>query len=367
MARLALLSLTLGFATPVAQVESPLQVDRIGSALVCSGCAIELELVASLGTDADTVLPVSGPQVARDVDGNYYLAPTFGPEKIAVYDSSGQFTRAIGRDGAGPGEFGQITHLVVSNGLLHVFENRRRTILQTATFELEAVTMLQGNPGAVLPSNSSRVIVQILASPGTESDFVHLVGSDGSTEASFAQASEISDQWDRIRIIGEAVGQGVWVAAVNAYRLELWSLDGELLRTIERDADFFEPWREYDRDEPRRKRPRPRIRSMYSGPDGLLWVTILVAGEDWEAESQTGPIQRNSGTGTAKFWDTIIEVIDLEENVVLARQRVGARLSPFNSPGGFVARPRAAGEIDVIEILQPRLLRSRASSLSRFP
>jgi hypothetical protein len=239
-----------------------------------------------------------------------------------------------------------------------VFENRRHSTLDVDSLKTEAVRMLPGNPGGLLAVSRNEVILHKLAAPGAADDYIHVVDSNGNSLRSFAPAPEaVSDPWDRVRIIGYAGSDRLWIAPINAYRLELWSLDGELLRIIERSAGFFEPWEGYNRSEPRYERPRPRIRSMFSGDDGILWVSILVAAEEWEAETRTGPIARNSASGTALYWDAVVEAIDVGTGSVLARARVGPRLSAFRAPTGFVTQVKAVGDIDVIEVLKPRLRR----------
>ena len=353
---------SLGIAVLIASAQTSQQSSSpITSEVSCPTCAIDLELVASLGRPEDPVLPLPTARIARDSFGRFYAAPTFDRGKIAVYDASGTFLEAIGREGQGPGEFRQITSLVVdSEDALHVFERSRHTILSADTHELRLVHTLQGNPGSIIEVSSGQLVVQQLAAaPG--SPLIAVVDAEGDVITSFLPIGDTSDRWDRVRVLGRSTGDRVWVAPKNEFRIELWSLNGVRLLVLERDADFFEPWRGYDRLEPARKPPRPRVHSVHQDAAGRVWVMIAVAAEDWAPApaAAEGPVTGQSTRARLQLWDTIIEVLDPSRGTVLARRRVSGLLPTFKGASGLIHTVRASADVDVIDVWQPRLEDSR--------
>jgi hypothetical protein len=119
----------------------------------------------------------------------------------------------------------------------------------------------------------------------------------------------------------------VWTIDVNQYRLQLWSLDGRLIREIRRDVDWFQPWVETVALEDRETTPPvPRTTALHRDSTGLLWVLIQIAGRNWKdaivaARDPYGRPMRGIGDKNI-YYDTVVEVIDPNTNQLLASTRV---------------------------------------------
>ncbi len=70
--------------------------------------------------------------IFRDEDGNHYLAD-FGDDRIAVFDAAGRYLTSIGREGDGPGEFRSPRIQFVRDGLLSVWDGRKRVEVRFRT------------------------------------------------------------------------------------------------------------------------------------------------------------------------------------------------------------------------------------------
>lgn len=57
----------------------------------------------------------------QDDDGSFYVSD-YGNHRIAVFDPSGEYVRAFGREGNGPGEFTTINELTIQGDLVHVYD-----------------------------------------------------------------------------------------------------------------------------------------------------------------------------------------------------------------------------------------------------
>lgn len=98
----------------------------------CATCRLDLEPTAIL-RDSTTLTPL-GLVVVRDKSGRYYVTGTreaFGT--VLLFDSTGAPIRQIGRRGAGPGEFAQVSALFVGPGdSLYVIHDNRLSVFDSS-------------------------------------------------------------------------------------------------------------------------------------------------------------------------------------------------------------------------------------------
>jgi hypothetical protein len=159
---------------------------------------------------------------------------------------------------------------------------------------------------------------------------LQVVEADGRVSRSFG-AVKPSFRRDRhedvLRLTTLESDSLIWSADVNQYRLQLWSLDGSLVREIRREVNWFEPWStQVAREDRERVPPVPRTIAIQRDSAGLLWILIRVAGRDWKSAlvSSKDPYGRPMlGIGDKNVYhDTIVEVIDPRTNQLLASTRV---------------------------------------------
>lgn len=117
----------------------------------CRTCAIELTRVVTLGRATDSVLLGQVVGVVAVNSRGEYFAPASAGFQVAVYDSLGRLTRAIGKRGPGPGEFRTISDIRVGTGdSLLVADSRNNLQLFTADLRYGRTIRIP-NPSRLLP------------------------------------------------------------------------------------------------------------------------------------------------------------------------------------------------------------------------
>ena len=137
-----------------------------------------------------------------------------------------------------------------------------------------------------------------------------------------------------LRQLRRASPQTLWSAAVNSYRIELWTNEGTHLRTLAGKREWFPTWIRavsHTPDAP----PTPVLVDVMPDDQGLLWILTTIASAKWatalgaEKDIMGNRVQR---PGTM-YMDTMIEVINVQRGRVVARRRVSDPWSGFAAPG----------------------------------
>jgi hypothetical protein len=123
--------------------------------------------------------------------------------------------------------------------------------------------------------------------------------------------------WEEGRF-GAAHGNNLWLEHRNQYKLEQWSVEGKLVRTLVRNAEWFPPWpiNQEVWGQPDIKDP-PMIGRICTDSAGRIWTVTRVARLDWKARPRTDPHAVNP-----PGYDTYIEVIDGMKGTLLASERM---------------------------------------------
>jgi hypothetical protein len=172
---------------------------------------------------------------------------------VAVFDSAGTFLRTIGRDGAGPGEFRQAVPLLVDTDTLYVFDrpNGRYSVITTrdSIARIVPFTNVGGeNPFSIALLADRRVVVNGLRRDhGSDSLLpLHVVDHLGRIQHSFGDRTFTAIDIRRpsppfLRVVARAVDAGFWSAHRFQYRVDKWTSDGRLERTLTVEAEWFPP------------------------------------------------------------------------------------------------------------------------------
>ncbi|MGH7751334.1 MAG: 6-bladed beta-propeller [Gemmatimonadales bacterium] len=328
----------------------------------CPRCRIELRPVATLRELPDSVLFDDGwARVERDSRGRFYAVDR-SRTSIAVFDSAGRFLRRIGRGGDGPGEFRWIYVVAMAAGdTLHVPDSRHRRettlspsyrVVRSRSFPsvvYEMVPLPGGTSVTNVVSGSRELAGLPLQIVDTGGKVLRAFGNDQSAYRADIEPSV----WRRSLAVRGA--RDLFAARRQEYVIELWDLMGTKRGEWVRRADWFEPWLvpESLRD---REQPRPILTAVRAAPDGLLWVMVAVGdGRYREAIAESDQIPHGIGRGNRnRYYDTIVEVLDLRSARVLARQRFDNLLHGFFGSGLTAATPEADGD-QTIEIYTMQL------------
>lgn len=286
-----------------------------------TSCACELTL-----TPVITLGDASGPgmllgsvrQVARNSKGVYHVL-AWREHQIYRFAPDGTALPPIATEGQGPGEALSITTFMIVDDSVFAFDprNARMTVF-APDGSVSRTARVNGWVGDAAYLPGGRVLVNTRGyEQGAMGLPLHLLDMNGHHVRSLG--GRPSDERDTD--VGwmrhfDVTAEGVWSVPENRYALELWTLIGSHVRTIERRTDWFEP-RVAPRswggpDEP----AKPSLLDVRADSRGYLRTIILRGGPHW-AELLPPPIQRSadgsmvypaySGIG---LFESIVEIID---------------------------------------------------------
>jgi len=324
----AIVALGIGASTAKAQ-ES---VDAVVLESCREPCGLTLVPEREYGADSGEGMIEAEMAIGRlDASGRAYVMAGSATPHVWVFGTDGGLLSRVGRLGSGPGEFGDIGSIVVTeDGVFSVLDRGRGTIM---TFDwtgelLREVRTENWLPLGIqtLPLEGSLVLhgadIQTPAQVGYP---IHVVDIESSAiRESFGSRTGEYELGTRLRdlTIARGPGRSVWMAPrYGSYQIELWE-SNTLVRVLRRDVEWFPPdelvghgWED---------RPVPMVREIASD-DSLLWVFATTADERW-AEA-----------GATRDWDlfvdTRIEVIDWQRGRVLASERFDEDYDGWVEPG----------------------------------
>lgn len=305
---------------------------------MCGTCQIVRREVATLGAPDGIGAFAGQPRlVRRQSDGTIWV---LGAGMPIAFDSLGEPLRLLGTSGPGPGEFQAVADVLPLGGdsLLIVDSGANRAVVlgpgtdsAGSGFELVA-SWFDGRVGEWpselimngLISNPERVGYPLhTLRVGVEG--IEVIASYGRNDGEL-RPFDVDALMTRLTRVSEGT---FWSASFTTYDLAHWTLDGELLRRIERRPRWFAGRSERPFGTPD-EAPTPSIAAVELDDDQLLWVFISVAADEWatawpEGVWRSGEIPQGSVRQDLLF-DTIVEVIDPEAQRVVARERFPAHI-----------------------------------------
>lgn len=263
--------------------------------------------------------------VAPANDGRVWFVSEETESTITVFDSSGAHCCNLGRTGDGPGEFRSIQDLVWIDSLMLAFDARssRATVLDAAGDAVSerrlgfAVSRFkQGPPGLVLAAgrNGSETTVMPISILDTRTlDVVSVTGAERP-----GLLDEFYTVWRNAD--WSPSGEIVSVPAME-YRVETWTVDGELKDVWRRDPEWMPP--QTTQIDMTQSRPQhPMVLDVHVDGHGNVWTLIQVNQPDWH-EGLGAVRQTPTGEDVVEIHDinrvfgTRIEVLDLANRDVL--------------------------------------------------
>ncbi len=284
-------------------------------------CRIEFsETGIRLRAVADGSHPDPGRTVVMDSNGRYITANAPGWEGvISVWDSRGGYLSSFGSVGQGPGEFtvrGMMSlfvdrrdnvHVMDGGFIWSVFSSQHEFVRSTLAYSITgiAASTVMLDDGSVLTSESAR----------DRSHYFRVVDTTGAVQRTFAAVEDDGVEWG-LRPIAHAGGGTFWAAPPivggDAYVLEEWGVDGELRRTLRREAPWYR-WAGHGEIS-------PGVSQLHVTRDGLLYVLARRPTDEYRREferaRQRGEIvARETRDGLTEI---LFEVIDTRSGELLA-------------------------------------------------
>ena len=328
----------------------------------CARCEITATTVATIGDSTGPGEIGSNPVLIADARGRFWVSFPASGGALLVFDSTGRFIRQVGRGGAGPGEFRFIGAMAASDRGIEIFDN---LMLRWSTYDLD-LTFRGSRPNpaqarsVVALKNGRAVIGAIVRTPNAIGQTLHLVDSAGNLTRSFGApgvpgTSGPTNLFVR-NVFRDDADDTFWSSNRTAYVFEKCSAVALSCVTYERTVKWFVP--HASALTPSREKPPVPI-FVGAHPDGprYLWTLTLVPDSNWASALEQVP-----GTRTAdglriaepdKYWDTIIERIDLTSRAAVISLRIDAALLNFAGPSlAFASRETAEGvpKIEVVRL-----------------
>lgn len=352
-----------------ASVSSQAPVAQIGSEPACKSCTLELSPVVRLG--GGTTDPVGfGPtaQVAVSNAGHYAVSSSTFHGEIQIYSSAGAWVRSLGREGGGPGEFrGELLLVYDAQDSLHVVEQGgvRYTVfgpdlvyVRSARFAGQVVGFCLEAAGTLFTIGSRM--------EGNRVSVAQVFARSGESLASFASFS--LDSLDP-RTIPQVLACGIhgerWVAGRAAYFVERWGLDGQLERHFEATREWFPTARVATSRSGAGVAPRRRPGGSVGPSTQIVGLSVDLRSRIWVFASVPDERWKDAGTDPIRNTDTIVEVIDGANGILLARSRFDEVLMPLGPTRAYSMVENDVGDRE-IQIWVVSLSESGRRSQSRF-
>lgn len=322
---------------------SPAGPHTIGDNTRCTSCGIELDHVARLGGLDDPGSPALFANVSyRTTDGaaQFFVAPMEGEGEVLVYSSDGTFERTLGGTGQGPGQFSRniVRVAVGAQDSLYVVDRslRRLTVFspELTYVRTESLPFLPPMDVWVLPDH--RFLVQGWRQSqrrAEEQQGFHVYSTDRDLLLSVGKTWRGTVPRSYTPQVADVMADNsVWTAMRRQYRLSRWSLEtGTRLMTLIRNAAWFpgDTTTEPRFANPYTEKPAPYVQGLVAGRrEGYLWVLVDVADRSWKPRdlaTETTPLTPENADFNGVF-DSVVEVIDIKSEEVVARQRTDAAL-----------------------------------------
>lgn len=316
---------------------------RVGSAakpIACVECPIQLAEVGVLREPAPEVGFTPASKVHALTDGAMVVVPVGDGSKLLVVDSAGMPIGTRGGRGEGPGEFRRIVAAAAHDDGSLTLVSQRGLEKYSPGFEREAHVTPSGPVSRIGTDPWGGIVAAVHGGPGRP-----LSRYDARLNLVAAGGEATRDPYSRVFVM-VASGKQELLAVRQALWFEVLAFDSTLAlqRTLRPAVDWF-PWTDSGLvpvGDPAGERPTPFVNGAYVDASGRLWVSALVADQDWTPSVARGsslpgreperPIGR-SPEELAELLDTILQVVDTRTGEPLSTRRYDGVVGGITSKG----------------------------------
>lgn len=289
----------------------------------CESCRIELEHVVRLGAQTpEEGLVCEGSDVGA-TEERFYVSGCRDQE-ILVFDHAGKLEGRVGREGSGPGEFvGELRVTGTHDGGMLVFSGDGRITRFDRDLRIQDSDRVRRQPLDAVVFADGTTVLFFFALADRHVRPLHIYEESGKTLRVLrtgAMPIESFDQQVAWRWIGKAQdSEHFWAAQKDSYRLELLDLEGNVEQIVVRDG-WFRGIADASRgpDE-----PLAELHDVMEQSQGVLWTRHLV--------HRRVPRSEANPYGSVH----LLEALDVEDGVVLARKEVPFPKNPVRFAGEF--------------------------------
>jgi hypothetical protein len=343
------------------------QATRIASAPSCPKCTIELRHVATLGEE-DGQISDYPPSVARSRDGTIYVIDQ--KERMPhAFSAGGRFLGALGRRGAGPGEYQSASIVMVGlDNRVHVLDGAlsRRTILSPSRELLTSVPGPSGAPGvgnAILLPNNHVITNGLMVDAEGVGRTLQEWDERGTRIKVFGDEEVFRrdrNTYHLARVIAARPNGDVWSVKPYQYVIQLFGADRSKKKEFVRIADWYKPLvpGAVPSSGRREAPPSPTVRGVWEDTKGLLWTTTLIASRSWKPGPTSEELKRGApALPTQSPYSTMIEVIDPAAGKVVTSLRVDLMIVHVLLDGHVASYRETADGTPLVDVWQVQLKR----------
>jgi hypothetical protein len=297
----------------------------------CAGCVIRLEKLATLGGDQPEASVGEAGVLVRDARGRYLHIHMGFRSGFLVFASDGRFQTSVGRVGAGPGEYRLPIHIAAAGNRIVVTDGvARRT--QVYDLDLRLLDTWPGTPrpdALLLNTDGTWIMTGVVPTEAGAGYTVHLLNAKGQVDRHLALApvpyrEDLRSLFVR-SLAADPDSRYYWMA----HRLEyVWN---RCERSTHRCVTYTRAvsWlpRPSLRPQAATSPPQPWLIGVVPDGSRYLWTVARVPDARWrEAVDISRSVTMWGVSDRNRYHDTMVELVDLQTNTVVASQRFDAML-----------------------------------------
>lgn len=312
---------------------------RIQGQPSCAQCRIQLTRLVRLGDREGVGIVESEPSwITQDRAGRFLVTQLSSQSGAPLlFAASGAVITEVGRRGSGPGEYRRGLFSTLARGdsvVVSDMGNARVNVYSPSMEFARAVTnpQLAAATSFVVLTSGAIVANGDITTSASVGLPLHLYDADYRFVKSFGAEGQVVYLPDRRlatrRRLARSSDGGFWAAHVTRYVIEKYDSTAVKTFELEREANWFPP---HDQGllQGEDRSPKPLLLGIAEDSVGRLWVLAVIGDPAWRsAIGTTLPSRLGGGRSPApvitdfdKYFDAVLEVIDVKQRRVVASQR----------------------------------------------